>query len=106
MQNLKSNFVFILGGSSGIGKAILEKLAAELKSSTIVFTWRRESALEKIDLESFVKNGNNVISQELDTAKDFEGFEDLDNWMRNCERVIFVACAFDLGNGFWSFEKL
>jgi predicted nucleotide-binding protein len=32
MKNLKNNFVFILGGSSGIGRAILEKLAAELES--------------------------------------------------------------------------
>jgi NADP-dependent 3-hydroxy acid dehydrogenase YdfG len=79
MKNLKNNFVFILGGSSGIGRAILEKLAAELESSTIVFTWRRKSALEKIDLKSLVRNENKVIPQELDTAKDFEEIEELED---------------------------
>ena len=103
MPELKNNFVFILGGSSGIGRAILEKLAAELESSTIVFTWRRKSALDKIDLKSLVRNGNEVIPRELDTAEEFEGIKDLGKWTRNCERAMFVACAFELETGCYIF---
>jgi hypothetical protein len=46
-----------------------------------------------------VRNGNKVIPQELDTAKDFEEIEELEDLTRNCERAIFVACAFELETG-------
>ncbi|CAG5081499.1 Oidioi.mRNA.OKI2018_I69.PAR.g9892.t1.cds [Oikopleura dioica] len=96
MERLQNNFVFILGGSSGIGRAILEHFGSKLESSTIVFTWRRKSALEKIDF-GFVRGGNEVIPVELDLGKEFEVMAELDKWIGSCKRVIFVACAFELG---------
>ena len=106
MSDLKKNFVFILGGSSGIGRSILEKLAAELEYSTIVFTWRRKSALQKIDLKSLVRNGNELIPRELDTAEEFEEIKELEDLTRNCERAIFVACAFELETGCYIFYQI
>jgi hypothetical protein len=62
--------------------------------------------VEKIDLKSLVRNRNEVIPRELDTAEDFEEIEELEKWTQNCVRAIFIACTFELETGCYIFYQI